>query len=219
MDPTVDGSSDEGKVIIGAKEVAEESGAKTVFESTALRPSDKRKRHKNDDPSDIEGFVGPWGGFVDEKRVIKPTEEEAAELEEILAKRNKRGKQTEEKPLEEKTVLHSNVFINIVLKTILTNTLVNSILCVISHMCIHFSVKDSVDYQGRSFLHAPQDVGVNLRSESPPERCFLPKTQIHVWEGHTKGISQIRWFPQTAHLLLSCSMDCRVKVFCMHIAK
>lgn len=75
-----------------------------------------------------------------------------------------------------------------------------------------FSVKDSVDYQGRSFLHAPHDVGVNLRSDSPPDRCFMPKTQVHTWEGHTKGISQIRWFPKTAHLLLSCSMDCRVKV-------
>lgn len=69
-----------------------------------------------------------------------------------------------------------------------------------------------MDYQGRSFLHAPQDVGVNLRSDSPPDRCFLPKSQIHTWEGHTKGISQIKWFPRTAHLLLSCSMDCRVKV-------
>ncbi|KAG5321455.1 PRP17 factor, partial [Pseudoatta argentina] len=180
LDPTVDGSADEGRIMIGATEVAEESGGKTVFENTTLRPSDKRKRHRNNNPSDIEGFLGPWGGYIGEKRVIKPSDEEAAELEEILAKRNKRGKQTEEKPLEEKTVLH---------------------------------IKDSVDYQGRSFLHAPQDVGVNLRSESPPDRCFLPKAQIHTWEGHTKGISQIRWFPRTAHLLLSCSMDCRVKLW------
>lgn len=113
LDPTVDGSADEGRVIIGSKEAAEESGGKTVFENTALRASDKRKRNRNSDASDIEGFLGPWGGFVDEKRVIKPSEEEAAELEEILAKRNKRGKQTEEKPLEEKTVLHSNIFVYI----------------------------------------------------------------------------------------------------------
>jgi len=97
--------------MIGAKEAAEESGGKTVFENTTLRPSDKRKRHRNNDPSDIQGFLGPWGGYVDEKRIIMPSEEEAAELEEILAKRHKRGKQTEEKPLEEKTVLHSKVFV------------------------------------------------------------------------------------------------------------
>jgi pre-mRNA-processing factor 17 len=180
LDPTVGGAPEESAHFIGATEAAKEADGKTVFESTKERPSDKRKRSKNDNPSDIEGFLGPWGGYIDEKRVMKPNDEEAAELEEILAKRQKRGKQVDDKPLEEKTVLH---------------------------------IKDPLDYQGRSFLHAPQDVGVNLRSDSPPERCFLPKAHIHTWQGHTKGISTIRWFPKTAHLLLSCSMDCRVKLW------
>lgn len=78
---------------------------------------------------------------------------------------------------------------------------------------ICFSVKDPTDYQGRSFLHAPHDVGVNLRSSSHPDRCFLPKAHIHTWTGHTKGISAIRLIPKTAHLLLSASMDSRVKVW------
>lgn len=75
-----------------------------------------------------------------------------------------------------------------------------------------FLVKDAYDYQGRSFLHIPQDVGVNLKSDEPPEKCFLPKKQIHTWTGHTKGVSAIRWFPRSAHLLLSSSMDCKIKV-------
>jgi pre-mRNA-processing factor 17 len=58
-------------------------------------------------------------------------------------------------------------------------------------------------------------VGVNLRSDSPPERCFLPKSRIHTWQGHTKGIFTVRWFPKTAHVLLSCGMDCRIKVICL----
>jgi len=33
-------------------------------------------------------------------------QEEQKELEEILAKRSKKGKRTEEKPVEEKTILH-----------------------------------------------------------------------------------------------------------------
>lgn len=74
-------------------------------------------------------------------------------------------------------------------------------------------IKDPLDYQGRSFLDAPKDVGVNLRSNSHPDRCFLPKSHIHTWEGHTKGISAIRLVPKTAHLLLSGSMDCRVKLW------
>ncbi|KAF6113100.1 cell division cycle 40 [Phyllostomus discolor] len=69
------------------------------------------------------------------------------------------------------------------------------------------------DYQGRSYLHIPQDVGVNLRSTVPPEKCYLPKKQIHVWSGHTKGVSAVRLFPLSGHLLLSCSMDCKIKLW------
>ncbi|CAH1379937.1 hypothetical protein MTP99_003769 [Tenebrio molitor] len=181
LDPTV-GSEGDGTKIITTTGQSDEinTDAKTVFESTKLRPLDKRKRKKNNDPSDIEGFLGPWGGFIDEQRVMKPSEEEAAELEELASKKNKKGKPIEEKPIEEKSILH---------------------------------ISDSVDYQGRSFLHAPQDVGVNLKSDTPPERCFLPKAHIHTWSGHSKGIAAIRWFPRTAHLLLSASMDCRIKLW------
>jgi hypothetical protein len=42
-------------------------------------------------------------------------QEEAAELEEILAKRQKRGKQVDDKPLEEKTVLHSKDTLNLMM--------------------------------------------------------------------------------------------------------
>ena len=45
--------------MIGAVETSKETQGKTVFESTSKRPLDKRKRNKNDDPSDIEGFLGP----------------------------------------------------------------------------------------------------------------------------------------------------------------
>ncbi len=48
--------------------------AATVFEKTVKRPADKRKRNKNNDAGDIEGFTGPWAAFVDEKRDIKPSD-------------------------------------------------------------------------------------------------------------------------------------------------
>jgi len=74
-------------------------------------------------------------------------------------------------------------------------------------------VKDGTyDYQGRSWLHPPQDVGVSLKADSIPEKCFIPKRLIHTWSGHTKAVNAIRWFPVSAHLLLSSSMDCKIKV-------
>jgi len=74
-------------------------------------------------------------------------------------------------------------------------------------------IKDAYDYQGRSFLHIPQDLGTNLKSEAPPEKCFIPKRQIHEWKGHSKGIAAIRWFPVSGHLILSGSMDSKVKIW------
>ncbi|XP_052241969.1 pre-mRNA-processing factor 17-like [Dreissena polymorpha] len=179
IDPSVDTQTTEPK-ILGDSKALEDNKGLTAFEKAKKRPEDKRKRHLNDNPSDIEGFIGPWGKFVDEQTVMKPNEEEKAELDEILAKRAKTGKQTDDKPAEEKTTLH---------------------------------VKDAYDYQGRSFLHVPQDTGVNLKSEFPPEKCFIPKKLIHTWAGHTKGVAQIRWFPKSAHLLLSASMDSKIKIW------
>lgn len=46
----------------------------------------------------------------------------------------------------------------------------------------NISVKDAYDYQGRSYLHIPQDIGINLKTDEPPERCFLPKRHIHTWQ-------------------------------------
>lgn len=45
-----------------------------MFESAKKRPEDKRKRLRNDNPGDIEGYLGPWGKFIDEKTVMKPNE-------------------------------------------------------------------------------------------------------------------------------------------------
>ena len=43
------------------------------------------------------------------------------------------------------------------------------------------TVKDAYDYLGRSYLHIPQDVDVDLKSDDPPDRCYAPKKQIHAW--------------------------------------
>lgn len=37
------------------------------------------------------------------------------------------------------------------------------------------------DYQGRSFLHIPNDVESDLKADEPPDKCFLPKKLIHTW--------------------------------------
>lgn len=200
LDPSVNGETSDGHSYVGDLQAAYDTEGKTVFESPM--PKKKRKQDKNDKPEDIEGFLGPWGKFENEEAVARPNPEQKAALDEILAKRNRRHKVPEDKPFEEKSVLHSK-HKHLVFLTRITYSF--------NHFLI--AVKDPLDYQGRSFLHAPHDVGVNLRSSSHPDRCFLPKAHIHTWTGHTKGISAIRLVPKTAHLLLSASMDSRVKIW------
>lgn len=201
LDPSVNDVDNDGQSYVGDVQSAYDTNGKTVFESP--KPKKKRKQERNDNPEDIEGFSGPWGKYENEESIARPNEQQKAELEEILAKRQRRTRIPEEKPLEEKSILHSKY------KNYDTHVTPN--------LCNDFSfiltVKDPLDYQGRSFLHAPQDVGVNLRSHSHPDKCFLPKAHIHTWKGHTKGISAIRLVPKTAHLLLSSSMDGRVKLW------
>jgi pre-mRNA-processing factor 17 len=179
LDPSAD-SQNNGDTFVGPNlEAAYNTEGKTVFESAKLKAS--RKRHKNDNPEDLEGFLGPWGKYQDEMLTAQPSEQEKAEIEEMMAKKQRRNKrEVEEKPVEEKSILH---------------------------------ISDSVDYQGRSFLHPPHDVGVSLKAGSHPDRCFLPKAHIHTWTGHTKGISTIKLFPKSSHLLLSCSMDTKIKIW------
>ncbi|KAJ8355685.1 hypothetical protein SKAU_G00184790 [Synaphobranchus kaupii] len=146
LDPSVDTSQVSSSSYIGALDEAEKNKGLTVFEASAKKAGDKRKKLKGGDASEIEGFLGPWAKYVDEKEVAKPSEEEQKELDEITAKRQKKGKNEEEAPGEEKTVLH--------VKDICTS-------------------------------------GPGTRRASVPYVCFL----------------------FLVNLLLSCSMDCKIKLW------
>ncbi|CAF3620454.1 unnamed protein product [Rotaria sordida] len=185
--------------IIGDQISAEQNEGKTIFETNKKRSYEKRKKEKNDDSSDVEHFQGPWAPFVDEVTISRPNEEEQKEIDEHLSKRKK----VKRRNLEDQ---HAPISARDPESTTLNKEPEDS-----SSTTLH--IKDPYDYQGRSFLHIPQDVGVNLRSEHGPQRCFIPKQCIHTYKGHTKAVQKIHYFPVSAHLFLTCSMDCKVKLW------
>uniref|UniRef100_A0A7M5V691 Pre-mRNA-processing factor 17 n=1 Tax=Clytia hemisphaerica TaxID=252671 RepID=A0A7M5V691_9CNID len=174
----VDPSAEGGKFVGDLEKVPDTKGM-SVFENIEKRTGDKRKREERGDPAEIEGYLGPWAKFKDEKQIAKPTEEQQKILDEYEEKKDKSSKKEEEK-IEEKSRAH---------------------------------IDDLFDYQGRSFLHIPNDTESDLKSDDPPDKCFLPKRLIHTWSGHSKGVAAIRLFPKSGHLLLSASMDCKIKIW------
>lgn len=113
LDPSVNGETSDGQSFVGDLQAAYDTDGRTAFESPLSKK--KRKQDKNDKPEDIEGFLGPWGKYENEVSVAKPNAEQKAALDEILAKRNRRHKVAEDKPLEEKSVLHSKYSLNYVI--------------------------------------------------------------------------------------------------------
>lgn len=75
-----------------------------------------------------------------------------------------------------------------------------------------FHGKEELDYLGRSYLYP----GVDFKGDEQVQESFIPKTLVHTWTGHTKGVNVIRYFPKSAHLLLSCSMDQKIKIWDVH---
>ena len=82
-----------------------------------------------------------------------------------------------------------------------------------SHEKTEFNGTEEYDYMGRSrIMHVPQDLDINLLAEPGQQECFIPKKLIHTWSGHHKGVTCIRFFPHSGHMLLSGGNDNKIKV-------
>ncbi|EGD82810.1 pre-mRNA-processing factor 17 [Salpingoeca rosetta] len=153
--------------------------------ATGQASRSRRRRKKKGNPGDIDDYMGPWADFEGETRVAKPSEEQMAVLDEYAKKR--KGEQGDAS-LDEAQKAKKEAK---------------------EHSTLH--IKDAYDYQGRSFLHPPQHEGIKYGEA--PAKCFLPKKLIHTWPGHPKGVAAIRFFPVSAHLLLSAGMDGKIKLW------
>ncbi|RAL11368.1 WD40 repeat domain-containing protein [Aspergillus homomorphus CBS 101889] len=76
-----------------------------------------------------------------------------------------------------------------------------------------FHGSEQFDYLGRTYMHIPQDLDIDLRKEPGSTKNFIPKKLIHTYKSHTKAITSLRFFPRAGHLLLSSAADGQAKIW------
>ncbi|KAK6441878.1 hypothetical protein LTR95_001879 [Oleoguttula sp. CCFEE 5521] len=76
------------------------------------------------------------------------------------------------------------------------------------------------DYQGRTYMHVPQDLDVDLVKDFADLdlKCFHPKKLIQTYKSHgkpahEKAVTSLKFFPDSGHLLLSAGADGKVKLW------
>ena len=166
------------------------------LESEALR----RKRQKKGDPSIVDGegaYRGPWARYEDADQAY---EEEAIIAGEELA--------SDEEYIDEAIVP---------IRAPAMNKAATSYEDDVSNAeTTEFHGSQLYDYQGRSYMHVPLDLDIDLRKEPGTQRNYHPKKQIFKWKFGTKPITGLRFFPNSGHLLLSASADSKIKLYSVY---
>lgn len=147
------------------------------------------KRIRNDNAADIDGFLGPWAPFAGEQERKEFWRTEQQEVRNDTDRQEKEQRALNQTGMETAQVAETSRFYG----------------------------KAEYDYQGRSWMVYKQPE----REEKDYDRmlaegetwCFLPKKCIHTFQGHTQGVTAVRLFPKTGHLLLSAGLDCKIKIW------
>lgn len=171
---------------------------------SALVPSKKRKREHRGDSSIVYGdgaYKGPWASYEERRPditdslsgeedvdVVEEEEEEAGYEEDAIAPQPRA-------PIDKSGTAYAETGDGSEYST--------------------FEGSEEFDYQGRTYMHVPQDLDIDLRVEFPlsERKNYCPKRLIHTWKGHKGKINQTRFFPDSGHLLLSASQDSKVMLW------
>ena len=166
--------------------------------SAALRA----KRQRKGDPSIVEGdgaYLGPWARYADDDRLYEDREAEVGQDGELAS---------DEEYVEEEDVAPAPTHMPAMSKAATDYQEDAS-----QVETTEFHGAEQFDYLGRTYMHAPLDLGIDLKKEIGSIRNYVPKKLIHTYKSHTKPITSIRFFPNSGHLLLSSAADGKAKIW------
>lgn len=194
INPSIDPNAPQ---ILGSEENAAANGFATIDRLQATRIQKKERKRKRNDRGDLEivegegAYQGPWASWKDE-------EPQSTFLAGVIAPDE--GQQDESESEDETA----------------QRKIAKPKKGAFGQETSIFHGKTMTDYQGRTYMSPPLAEAPQLGREPGSQECFIPKVCIHTWTGHTQGVSVIRTFPETGHLLLSGSMDTKIKVSASH---
>lgn len=182
----------------GGKDVVQMKPSKEV--SAALRA----KRQKKGDPGIVEGdgaYLGPWARYVHDDHIYD--EEEAIEGQELAS---------DEEYVEEAE--HGGAaMVPAVVPPAMNKAATDYQDDASKVETSEFHGSEQFDYLGRTYMHIPQDLDIDLRKDVGSIKNYVPKKLVHTWKSHTKPITSLRFFPRSGHLLLSSSADGKAKIW------
>lgn len=197
QDPTVNGA------FVGKQSAVAKFGGRNVVEMRSSKDESsaiRAKRQKKGDSSIIEGdgaYVGPWAKYNDDD--VAYEEEEAFAGQELAS--------------DEEWVEEGIVPTNLAAPPKEATAYQDD---VSSSETTEFHGSSQFDYQGRTYMHVPLDLDIDLKKEPGSMQNYVPKKLIHVYKSHTKPITSLRFIPHSSHLLLSSSADSKIKLWDAH---
>ncbi|MCJ1276354.1 hypothetical protein MMC21_004159 [Puttea exsequens] len=180
--------------VVGDLVAATKYGGRDIVQERSNH--ERRKRQKKGDSSIVEGegrYLGPWARYEDD---VQYEDEPAMEDEELAS---------DEEYIEEEAVPQNLGPVNKASTDYQEDRT--------DQETTNFLGSLLVDYQGRTYMHAPRDINIDLYKEQGTQTNYIPEKLIHTWSHGNKGITAIRFFPSTSHLLLSASDDSKIKIF------
>lgn len=193
-DPSVNGA------FVGNQEAVAKYGGRDVVQfrrSKAESAAIRSKRQKKGDSSIVDGegaYMGPWAKYQSED--VAYEQAEAAADQELASDEEWVEEGIVPTPLpappKEATAYAED-----------SNTTEST----------EFHGASEFDYQGRTYMHVPQDLDIDLRKDPGSVQNFVPKNLIHTYKYHTKPITSLRFIPRSSHLLLSASADSKLAIW------
>ena len=171
----------------------------SATETRAQRERIRAKRQKQGDATVVEGdeaYVGPWAKYKQEEYEDVDGSEELASDEEYVE-------------VMEDEVVESGAVVPALPQAIAKRKEAEKA----GEETTVYHGTEEYDYQGRTYMHVPQDLDIDLGKEVGSIKNYVPKKLIHTWKSHTKPIVGLRFFPESGHLLLSASADTTVKIW------